>query len=426
MIKYPSIFLSHSSKDKPLVEAVAKQLVRRGIHVWLDKHELPTGTNLMETLRRAVESQKYLILFLSEKAINSTWVTEELKLALELEESFKDKVIPVYLGDPLALVKSQDLLRKRWLHPDGGQVSKLGIVQKEELSIEENAINIAKLVSIRVFDDYKIDKASEVIICIDQRKDGRRFGLPDIPDNLKALDAVCLTFRPDLGEATRGETVIREEWYALTNDILSGLREAFKGVFWKDTKKIRLVGHSQLAIPFLIGTFFNRNSNANLYCYGSRGEIFTNNTINGALPLDGGNENCETPHSNINEIGENDKIEKVALILASESFVIDCIDHAESLGLRNKVWKKNEYFQDSEEVINYVKDVIALITKLKNKNRLQSLYIYGSLPFAVLPILAASLHRLIPEIKFVEYRTDLVNTGIVAIEDKYTALSINV
>ena len=47
-LQFASTFLSHSSTDKPLVEAVAKQLSRRGILVWLDREELtlvPHGRN---------------------------------------------------------------------------------------------------------------------------------------------------------------------------------------------------------------------------------------------------------------------------------------------------------------------------------------------------------------------------------------------
>ena len=33
----PSLFLSHSSIDKPLVEKLAQDLVRVGINVWFDK-----------------------------------------------------------------------------------------------------------------------------------------------------------------------------------------------------------------------------------------------------------------------------------------------------------------------------------------------------------------------------------------------------
>ena len=42
----PTIFLSHTSIDKPFVEKLARDLQRLGISVWYDKYEIKVGESL--------------------------------------------------------------------------------------------------------------------------------------------------------------------------------------------------------------------------------------------------------------------------------------------------------------------------------------------------------------------------------------------
>ena len=60
---YASTFLLHSSTDKSLVEAVARELVRRGIITWLDKHELIAGASLNKAIKTAIQRQATVTVF---------------------------------------------------------------------------------------------------------------------------------------------------------------------------------------------------------------------------------------------------------------------------------------------------------------------------------------------------------------------------
>ena len=42
----PSLFLSHSSVDKPFVEKLARGLERVGVEVWFDKWAIEVGESL--------------------------------------------------------------------------------------------------------------------------------------------------------------------------------------------------------------------------------------------------------------------------------------------------------------------------------------------------------------------------------------------
>ncbi len=50
------VFLSHNSKDKPAVIALAKRLQAHGIKVWLDIWELRPGHPWQEALEEIIES----------------------------------------------------------------------------------------------------------------------------------------------------------------------------------------------------------------------------------------------------------------------------------------------------------------------------------------------------------------------------------
>ena len=50
------VFLSHNSKDKPAVIALAKRLQAHGIKVWLDFWELRPGHPWQEALEEIIES----------------------------------------------------------------------------------------------------------------------------------------------------------------------------------------------------------------------------------------------------------------------------------------------------------------------------------------------------------------------------------
>ena len=105
---FASAFLSHSSCDKEFVGVVAEQLVQRGILAWLDEKELALGS-LSSALKQSVQKQSVLVIFLSENSVKSDWCQDEIRWAIEAQEGI-DHLLPVYIGDPLTLVKKHRLL----------------------------------------------------------------------------------------------------------------------------------------------------------------------------------------------------------------------------------------------------------------------------------------------------------------------------
>jgi len=107
----PSIFLSHSSKDKFFARKLAEALTRYGVTVWIDEAELRVGDSLIDKISSAIHATDFVAAVLSHSSVNSNWVKKELQLAMSREIDGKQIVvlpilidrceIPLFLTDKL-------------------------------------------------------------------------------------------------------------------------------------------------------------------------------------------------------------------------------------------------------------------------------------------------------------------------------------
>src|SRR5437899_1599929 len=88
-----SVFISHTTKDDPVVKKIRKALESLGIRVWVDSQELSGGDKLTPAIQNAINDHDHFIAVLSVNAINSPWVKTEIEYRLGL----KKKVIPLML-----------------------------------------------------------------------------------------------------------------------------------------------------------------------------------------------------------------------------------------------------------------------------------------------------------------------------------------
>jgi hypothetical protein len=94
------IFISYSHKDKDFVDGLAMQLVRRNVHVWLDRWEMSVGDSIVDRIQEAVDGASALLVVLSKASVESEWCKRELSAGLlrELEEK-RVVVMPVMLEE---------------------------------------------------------------------------------------------------------------------------------------------------------------------------------------------------------------------------------------------------------------------------------------------------------------------------------------
>ncbi|CAH1388343.1 TIR domain-containing protein [Candidatus Nitrotoga sp. M5] len=423
-MKYASTFLSHSSSDKPLVEAVANELGRRGIIAWLDKNDLTPGLDLCNALKQALQRQATICIFLSEQAVLSEWVKDELAVALyNVKES--GRIIPVYLSNPLELVKSHPLLKSRWLHADGNRVTQLGICLKPGTDTATQACEIADKIASGIYDDLSIEAQNETILYVDQRGNGMRCGeLLDIPINVTKLDAPALVFRPDIGKRRQDEVLYDDAWKNMWRDMECALDRSIGTVRGHDPKKIRILGNAQLGFAFFLGRYFNRNTSAHLYCY-NRGDIFNNQDQKRHAPLEGGNASCEANHHDVIPVPSGHKQEAISLLLVNAIYVRPIVEYLKdnsSTYPQYSYWVKHDSFSSNEQVMSYVADIVALLLRLNREYGVRTVYLFTTLPFHVLPLLGANLLHVMENIVFMEYRRDLQNKGS-GVEKMYVPLT---
>lgn len=95
-----SVFLGHNSMDKTFVRKLARDLVLRGVRVWLDEAELLVGDSLFKKIASAIEEMEYLAVILSPNSVNSNWVQKELEIAMSDQlRNKKIKVLPVLAAE---------------------------------------------------------------------------------------------------------------------------------------------------------------------------------------------------------------------------------------------------------------------------------------------------------------------------------------
>jgi len=102
-----TIFLSHTSIDKPFVEKLAKDLTKLGINVWYDKYQIKVGESILWKIDEGIRESEYLGIVISKEALQSEWVKTEIESAWQKQVEKKGNfVLPIYYRDcemPLVL-----------------------------------------------------------------------------------------------------------------------------------------------------------------------------------------------------------------------------------------------------------------------------------------------------------------------------------
>lgn len=117
------VFLSHTSRDKPQVEELARRLKRRRLKPFLDKWHLVPGEPWQEALEEALDRSRTFAVFLGPGDLGP-WQNEELRDALDTRVQDKSRrVIPVLLPGasmPEKQALPRFLRRLTWVDFRGG------------------------------------------------------------------------------------------------------------------------------------------------------------------------------------------------------------------------------------------------------------------------------------------------------------------
>ena len=116
------VFLSHSSKDKAVVRAVAERLRADGLRVWLDDWEIRPGDSIPAKIEEGLEHSRVLVLCMSAQAFGSDWAqlesyTYRFRDPLNKERRF----IPLRLDEAPIKGSLAQFLYINWLPEDREQ-----------------------------------------------------------------------------------------------------------------------------------------------------------------------------------------------------------------------------------------------------------------------------------------------------------------
>ncbi len=108
----PTVFLSHSSLDKPAARRLAKSLEMHGIDVWIDRGEIKVGESISGKISDGLKNCDYLIALLSRNSVESEWVKREIFSRLHSDAAnAQHSILPVQLDDCEIPPLLTDLLR---------------------------------------------------------------------------------------------------------------------------------------------------------------------------------------------------------------------------------------------------------------------------------------------------------------------------
>lgn len=92
-----TIFLSHTSIDKPFVEKLAKDLQNLGIQVWFDRYQIKVGESILWKIDEGIRDSEYLAIVISKEALESEWVKTEITAAWQKQVEQKGNfILPIY------------------------------------------------------------------------------------------------------------------------------------------------------------------------------------------------------------------------------------------------------------------------------------------------------------------------------------------
>jgi hypothetical protein len=94
------VFVSHSSKDKAVVQPIAERLREAGLRVWFDAWELRPGDSIPSKIEEGLEHSRVLLLCMSANAFGSDWTQLESGTFRFRDPLNKDRrFIPLRLDD---------------------------------------------------------------------------------------------------------------------------------------------------------------------------------------------------------------------------------------------------------------------------------------------------------------------------------------
>lgn len=108
------VFIGHASEDKKLVaEPIYQACENSGVKCFLDKENIKWGDSITKKINQALSKSRFFLAIISENSINKQWPSTELNSAIARDISGEQKVLPLIVGDPKAVLEELPLLKDK-------------------------------------------------------------------------------------------------------------------------------------------------------------------------------------------------------------------------------------------------------------------------------------------------------------------------
>lgn len=92
----PKIFISYAEKDKEIANTILDRLQQAGFEPWNTPIESDSLNSLKSAIRNRIDSSDYIIILISQAALDSAWVQYEMEQAVSKEWSQREiMVLPI-------------------------------------------------------------------------------------------------------------------------------------------------------------------------------------------------------------------------------------------------------------------------------------------------------------------------------------------
>lgn len=134
-----TVFISHSSADKPFVRRLKDALESKGLTTWLDEAEIRVGESIPKKIASAIAASEIFCIVLSRTSHDSKWVEREFNAFLPFFIKNEKAIVPCKIDDSPCPVLIGDIK-----YADFSESFKKGIKQLFEAVRVREAIQLHK------------------------------------------------------------------------------------------------------------------------------------------------------------------------------------------------------------------------------------------------------------------------------------------
>jgi TIR domain len=219
------VFISHSSRDKPVADAVCAALENAGVRCWIAPRDVQPGRPFAGEITRAIQQSKAMVLIFSANSNNSSQILREVQLAVEAQlHILQFRIEEVLLNDDLKYYLSTPHWLDAMTPPLENHLSRLAASLKLLLGSEP---------AIRKLTSSPVDlKAAPPVAAAAPMASGRNWRLPVFFAILllgAVIAAVILSWRGQ--SAPKTDSPVIAKWQPLFVDKFDSATESMTPLF---------------------------------------------------------------------------------------------------------------------------------------------------------------------------------------------------